>query len=226
MTWDIPVLMRQTLINLSVRLGLDFEEGWRYPLTVRFTDGSPRGAENTLAYVILYTDEKGIRQDLFINLTAYKERKFNFEKVLAHELVHAMLNDALGAEAMQIFPVWLNEGLAVYGADQGEKMAQAYVYQYTGFAEGKLINGLEGPHRALDYAEDYWAIKYIPKRHGPNALRLFVDEIVYRKGDVEAAYKYLFQEDWDKFLEGHNKFSKEEIKRIGPAQRGKKVNPY
>ena len=72
-------LMRQTALQMSVRLGLQYEEGWAYPLVVGFVDGAPRGAESALAYVQLGTSEEaGIRQDLKINLTAYERENFNF----------------------------------------------------------------------------------------------------------------------------------------------------
>jgi len=55
-------------------------------------------------------------------LAAYEKLKFDFEVVLAHELVHAMLNDALGVEAKAVFPRWLNEGIAVYAAGEASKL--------------------------------------------------------------------------------------------------------
>src|SRR5689334_3762645 len=43
--WKIPSLMRQTEINLAVRTGLNFQDGWRYPLLIRFVDGAQPGIE-------------------------------------------------------------------------------------------------------------------------------------------------------------------------------------
>ncbi|MCB4756152.1 MAG: hypothetical protein LHV69_03815 [Elusimicrobia bacterium] len=224
--WEVPILMRQTLIDLSVKLGLSYEEGWRYPLTVQFVDGAPGGMENALAFVALAKTEKGIAQSLNINVWAYQKENFDFDKVLAHELVHAMLNDALGAEAALLLPVWLHEGLAVYGAGQGEKMLKNYVYRTSGWSEAKILNGLEGPHGALDYAEDYLAIKYIYEKHGQNSLHNFVRGVVGHRGDIPPAIESSCFETWDDFQKHVRAYSKEEIKRIGPAKRGYNEKPY
>ena len=225
--WDIPNLIRQTVIDLSGKLGFPYDEGWRFPLKVRYTDKSGRGAENLLAYVALYkTSDENFFQELNINLAAYSKHKFNYEKTLAHELVHAMMNDALGGEAAAFFPRWLNEGLAVFGADEGDQMVKSYVHKYYGFAEQKILNGLEGPHGALDYAEDYLAVKYISENHGPNAISFFIREIINRNGDVKGAYEYATSEDWASFLENSREFSKEEIGRIKPPRRGKHEKPF
>lgn len=224
--WKIPALVRQTQINMAVRLGLRFEEGWRYPLAVRFRDKSPVGTENVLAYVEL-TDQDGVvSQSLVINVGAYTRTSFDFERVFAHELVHAMINDALGAKSALIFPVWLNEGLAVYGADQGEQVMLSYVHRMWGFAEGRLINGLDGPHTAYDYVEDYLAIKYINDTHGVNALHNFVRKLVDLRGNVREAYESATNESWDKFLKKARQFAVAQIRSVEPPQRGKIEDPY
>ncbi len=229
MRYDIPVILRQTLIDLSGRIGLRYQEGWRYPLVVGFTDDAPMGVENVLAYVQMFLSDEGrIKQDLKINLRAYQTEKFNFEKVLAHELVHAMLNDSLGAEASTKLPLWFHEGLAVYGADQGEQMLKSYVYQ-TGATDDSIItNGLENHTSALDYAEDYLAFKYIYKKHGISGLHNFIAEVAKRQGDIEAAYEYTCSESWENFQKKFVEFSKEEIKNIGvfKGRPGDMPQPY
>jgi len=226
LSWIVPNLMRQTMIDMSVRLGMDFQEGWNYPLVVSFVDEAPMGAENALAYVELLGSDTGIQQNLNINLGAYDSYNFNFEKVFAHELVHAMMNDAMGAQAAVLLPVWLHEGLAVYGADQGDTMVRSYASQTNGFEEASLLNGLEGPHGALDYAEDYLAIKYIAVEKGTNALHNFVKEIINRKGDVPGSLQYTCGENWDDFQKNARAFSVEELKNLGPVRRGAIEQPY
>jgi hypothetical protein len=210
---EVPILMRQTLIDLAVRCGLDFQEGWAMPLVVRFVDGSPRGAENILAFVQTHdAGEKGWIQTLNVNLAAYDRDNFNFSKVFAHELVHAMLNDSLGDRSGEL-PVWFHEGLAVYGANQGEQMVETYVSRY-GLRPDKLINGLEGPHGALDYAEDYLAFKYIHDRHGVNSLHNLVQEIIKRRGDVRGSIEATCFERWPDFQENARKFAEDEVARL------------
>lgn len=214
------------MIDIAVKLGLQFEEGWRYPLTVGFVDGSPFGVENVLAYVQLRSSEGGFSQVLNINLAAYEANQYDYKKVFTHELIHAMLNDALGGEAALKLPVWLHEGLAVYGADQGERMLKNYVYATNGFSESQLLNGLEGDHGAADYAEDYLAIKYLAVKKGPNCLKGFVRETIAREGNFKEALSYSCFESWDDFQRNVKEFSKEEIAEIGPARFGYDEKPY
>lgn len=223
---EIPVLMRQTLIDLSVRLGLDFRDGWKYPLTIGFVDQAPWGVENVLAYVQLYRTEDHFGQVLNINLASYNKEQFNFEKVLAHELTHAMINDAIGGQAAMVLPRWFHEGLAVYGAEQGDQMLKSYVYQTSGFSSSQLLNGLEIHDSAFDYAEDFLAFKYIYKKRGQASLHNFVQEVLKREGDVPGAIEYICLESWDEFQASVREFSKEEIKDIGPRRRGSYEKPY
>src|SRR5205823_2966292 len=138
---------------------------------------------------------------------AYDREGFTFDKVLAHELVHAMMNDAIGGEAALVLPVWLHEGLAVYGSEQGEQMLDSYLKAFPDRSAEQFINGLEGPHGALDYAEDYLAIKYIHDVHGVNSLHSFVREVIKRRGDIPGAVEYSCNESWEDFKKGAEKFS-------------------
>ncbi len=224
--FEVPILMRQTLINLSGRLGMNFQEGWLYPVTVGFVDTTPFGRENTLAYVSLLSDGERIFQHLHINLTAYEREAFNFDKVFAHELVHAMLNDAIGAEAAVVLPVWFHEGLAIYGAEQGEQMLNAYLKTHADLSVEEFINGLEGPHGPLDYVEDYLAFKYIYKEHGINALHYFVRDVIRRKGDIAGAIDVTCGESWEGFKKNAAAFSEEEIEQQRRRMRGGTEKPY
>lgn len=221
--YEVPILMRQTMINLAVRCGLDFEEGWQCPLTIRFDDNTPMGAENVLAYVQMEQAENGgIRQNLVINLQAYAAESFNFNKVFSHELVHAMLNDSLGVDSMKL-PVWFHEGLAVYGANQGEQLKDSYVGQIPHSNISTFVNGLEGSHGALDYLEDYLAFKYIHDVHGVNSLRNFIHEVLRRKGDIAGALDYTCLQDWETFLAQARAFAEEEVAEVTRSLRGERI---
>ncbi len=223
---EVPILMRQTLIDIAGKTGLNFQDGWSFPMTVGFTDEVPWGSESVLAYVQLMRTPAGMEQELRINLKAYGDRNFDFEKVFAHELTHAMLNDALAGTASTVMPVWFHEGLAVYAAGQGEQMLRSYVYANSGFAAERLLNGLDGPHGALDYAEDYLAFEYIHSRYGINGVHAFVREVINRKGDILTALDYSLHESWEDFNAHIKEFGREKIKEIGPAKRGQHERPY
>jgi len=223
--YEIPILMRQSQIDIAVATGLDFQEGWRHPILVRFVDGSPMGVENVLAYVELLTDGKRQAQRLNINLGAYAKEKFNFDKVFRHELFHAMLNDALEQDAQNL-PRWLHEGFAVYAAGQGDQMINSYLSQIEAGDEEGFINGLEGPHGPQDYVEDYLALKYIRDRHGINSLQGFTRALVAKKGDVAGAIEASCFEDWPSFERNARAYSISELKRIKRTLRGAQSGPY
>lgn len=164
--WKIPNLMRQTEVNLAVRTGLNFQDGWQYPITIHVVDGAPPGIESALAWVSISSNGDGFAQSFNVNLEAYVQTQFDFEKVFAHELTHAMVNDEIGGEAAVALPTWFQEGLAVFGADQGDQMVKVYANHYFPSAASVLLNGLDGPHTALDYAEDYLAFKYLWDKKG------------------------------------------------------------
>jgi hypothetical protein len=217
--WKVPVLMRQSLIDLAVRLGLDFQEGWSVPLTIRFVDTAPQGAENALAYVMMMSNGQSRFQFLDVNLSAYANQEFDFDKVFKHELAHAMLNDALSDEASANVPVWLHEGMAVYGADQGETMLAAYVQMLGDSAKDRLVNGLDGPHGALDYGEDYLAFKYIYDVHGLNSLHNFFKDLVRRQGDVKGAIEYTCGENWERFQVNARAYALKQIEQLSRDNR-------
>src|SRR5258706_15377066 len=54
--YEIPILMRQSQIDIAVATGLDFQEGWTHPLIIQFVDGSSGGVEYELAFVQRMTE--------------------------------------------------------------------------------------------------------------------------------------------------------------------------
>jgi hypothetical protein len=132
----------------------------------------------------------------------------------------------MGVQAGSLLPLWLHEGLAVYGADQGEEMVRYYVGRRQKKDADDLLNGLEGPHSAIHYMEDYLAIKYIHDKHGVTSLQNFVREVISSKGDVRNAVQYTCFEDWDSFLANARKFSEEEIEMVQRTDRHLKHGAY
>jgi hypothetical protein len=214
--YEIPPLIRQTTLDVAVRCGLDFQEGWSVPLEIRFVEDAPGGVENILAYVQMQRDTEtgAFVQTLNINLAYYQNNGFTFERVFAHELVHAMLNDALKERSLDL-PVWFHEGLAVYGANQGDQLIRAILAQYPNANESSFLNGLEGPHGAMDYMEDYLAFAYIHDHHGADALHNFIRDVIARNGDIPGALNYTLHETWDDFQKNAHAYSEEQLFTVG-----------
>lgn len=223
--YEVPNLIRQSLIDIAVATGLDFLEGWNHPILIRFTDSAPPEAENALAYVELFSDGTNVRQRLNINLAAYSGESFNFDKVFRHELFHAMINDALGTNAVNL-PVWLHEGMAVYAAGQGEQMVNHYLSLIEAGGEEQLLNGLEGAHGGSDYVEDYLTVKYVLDRHGINSIKALSRELVARGGDARAAIEASCFEDWATFRKNARDHALSELVRIKRTLRGEQAGPF
>lgn len=225
--YEIPNIVRQSEIDIAVTMGLNFQEGWNHPLVIRFVDGSPSGVENVLAFVELLTDGKDSMQRLNINLDAYARDRFNFEKVFRHELFHAMLNDALGDNALNV-PHWVHEGMAVFAADQGEQMLDSYLSQIEQGTEEQLLHGLpDGMLGGVDYIEAYLAIQYIRNVHGINSLQAFTRALVADNGDVTAAVQSSCNEDLGTFKANAHDYALSELRRIRRTLRGRQdSNPY
>jgi hypothetical protein len=223
--YEVPILMRPSMIDIAVSMGLDFQEGWNHPLTVRFADGAPADAEAALAYVQLMSDGEHQMQRLNVNLAAYAKERFNFDKVFRHELFHAMLNDALGEDAMKV-PVWVHEGMAVFAAQQGDQMINSYLSQIEVGDEDRFINGLDGQHTGADYVEDYLAIKYINDRHGVNSLHAFTRALITHHGDVNAAIEDACSERREDFDKNARDFALEELHRTKRTLRGAQAGPF
>ncbi len=98
-------------------------------------------------------------------------------EVLAHELVHATLAHVMQERYFDL-PGWLNEGLATFGAGQGESkirraMAWAELTQAT-----DLIDGLETRTEGwIDAPEDFLAIEFLHRRWGMEAVHRVVAEL-------------------------------------------------
>ena len=214
--YEVPNLMRQTTLDIAVRCGLDFQEGWSVPLIVRFVDDTPIGNENVLAYVQMMEEPKThqLFQTLNINVAAYNATGFNFNKVFAHELVHAMLNDALNDKSAAL-PVWFHEGLAVYGADQGEQLMRSMLAQDPNADEASFLNGLDGPHGAKDYLEDYLAFQYLHDNYGVSAFQNFIRDVINRGGDIPGALSYTLHTSWEQFQADARAYSEQRLFSVG-----------
>ena len=122
----VRILVRQAQLEVSVRLGLyQYQEGFQYPLTIRFQDDAPVGVEHALAFVRLLQTPSGFQQELVVNLGEMANRPADLDVVFYHEMTHAVLNDAVGGPASQRIPTWVQEGLAQYVSGEGDRRVRA-----------------------------------------------------------------------------------------------------
>ena len=183
----VRLLVRQAQLEVSSRLGLlQYQEGFRYPLTIRFDDGAPAGLENALAYVRFGRRGQGFEQELVVNLDELAARPSDFDSVFYHEMTHAVMNDAVGEEASYRIPRWLQEGLAVFVSGDGDLRVQMAGDRLPKSLARTLVFKLDGPVYGNAYPQYYLAVKYLLDKHSINAVQGVVRELIEGKPLTEA----------------------------------------
>jgi len=221
----IPGLVNTVQLEIASKMGLDYQEGFRYPFTIGFVEEPPQKGEYALAYVRLFDDGSGFRQRLNINLDAYDRAPFDFDKVFFHEMSHVVLSDALGSDAFAKLPAWLIEGTALWVANQGEQLTRAEAHRYPGAAESILLSDLEAPRQAKLYPQYYLAIEYIVETKGIGALQNLIRDLV--KGQpYREALAYDLGESWEAFQKNVRDFSARTIQSLGTGSPFEKERAY
>ena len=101
-------------------------------------------------------------------LTAGGSGMYN-DRIIAHEMVHAIMADALGDDFYDM-PTWFKEGTAefIHGADERLKADAGGNIQSIVDRAVDLINGAGWSGSSADYSASYFAIKYIAANLGGN----------------------------------------------------------
>jgi hypothetical protein len=100
-----------------------------------------------------------------------------FDRVLTHELTHAMLKHV----APRNLPAWLNEGLAMYceghdGAQSGRRLAAARVFVPLAALRTSFTR-LNAAQAALAYEESAFAARALLDRIGPSGLGQLLQDL-------------------------------------------------
>jgi hypothetical protein len=115
----------------------------------------------------------------------------NLHQVLAHELSHVVLGQALGEIKA---PRWLDEGLAMYISHEwklGQSILVARVLLFDSLIPLDEIENLNsfGRSRAqLAYAESFLAVAFILDRYGETGLHQLIRELA-RREDLDLAMR-------------------------------------
>jgi hypothetical protein len=110
-------------------------------------------------------------------------------QVLAHELSHVILGQALGQVRA---PRWLDEGLAMYISHEwklGRSVVVARALLFDSLIplqDIAAVNTYGQARASLAYAESFLAVAFIVDRFGDSALRELVRELA-RSGDIDLA---------------------------------------
>lgn len=215
LTARLPLLMNLAFIDVAQRMGIEREGGFRYPLTIRFVDELPSGAEQRWAYVKLTSDLSGTRQDLYANLEAYRRGSGYFDKAYLHEMGHVFLAEAIGPRAFSVLPVWFVEGMAMWSAEEGKPAVKAHILaRLERFETGaELLGPLEGERQMTRYPQYYMAIEYISQAKGPEALRQIIEDLAGGT-ELKEALRNRLGEDWNVFKENVRRFSADYLRKV------------
>jgi hypothetical protein len=207
----VRLLVHQAQLEISSQLGLfQYQEGFRWPIKIRFDDTPVTGVEHALAYVQLYNSGPKFAQELVINLDVMATRHEDFDKIFYHEMTHAVLNDAVISESRQPLPSWVQEGLAVYISGDGESRVKAQAQRVRKSQAKALVHNVEEP--VLDYAADYLAFKFINDKHSINSLQAFVRDLTDGKSPHDAIESSTGL-SWDAFCRDLADYSAEMYRR-------------
>lgn len=92
------------------------------------------------------------------------------QQVLAHELVHGLMRSRLHTVMQRELPLWLIEGLAVYGSGMGHDKIDLLLCYQDSLPE-TLLNGIDNrEHTGWDYGEDFLFLDRVAARYGRQAI--------------------------------------------------------
>ena len=133
-----------------------------------------------------------------------------FDRVLTHELTHAVLKSL----APRNLPVWLNEGLAMYfegrdGMQSGRRLASVHLYVPLAALRSSFM-GLNADQAALAYEESNFATRVLIDRAGLAGIGMLLQDLDAGQSleDAIARFGFTFAE-----------FEADLIKRVGVKPR-------
>lgn len=103
------------------------------------------------------------------------------ERIIAHEITHAVIFRMLGNLAT-VMPLWMHEGIAKYESREPYRYDEEMIA--TAAAEGSLIplkrlrDSFTKTRTGLAYAESASAVRYLISKHGREAPRKILKEII------------------------------------------------
>ncbi len=176
---QVEPLLKKLPSQVAVRLGLSaYEQGFRYPITIRFVDHLAPHVAHALAGVTLDVSGGRIRQEFEVSLDDLAKDPMDFELLLAHEMTHAVLTDSTGALPSLRFEPWLQEGLAEWASGDGEMRLRRARETANESPAADWVRDIDAPETGKSYVQYYLAIKYLIELNGTPGLQAFVRLLV------------------------------------------------
>jgi hypothetical protein len=167
------------------------------------------GLYGVTAYVTAYSDRK--QQSLTIDLADFEnvqgdsgdigQTKAEYaDRILGHEMVHVVMNNAIGVTKTSVMPVWFKEGVSEYIHGADERLKKSIVKDdsindilldgLVARAVG-LLNGLGWQSVNDDYSAGYLIVKYLDHQLMLNGktMKNLMDSIIKSQSTGDIALK-------------------------------------
>ena len=181
-----PKLRNDALLDIQSRLNSDVSS--YFPLlAVRFSDLEEDFGQHDSVFG--HGKFYGVAE---IDVGAALNQEVDVSKEMKHELTHTIMDLAMRTGFKQL-PLWVQEGSAVWMAEQVDSMLETYVQQALTHDVDplSLIDGLETePHEPQDYVEDGLFFAYIEDRFGRERVQRILNRIIWRE-----PYREVFEQE-------------------------------
>ena len=193
--------------EIATLFGMQYGQGFLYPVTIRFDDGAPAVSENPYFYVQTKGTGPDFRQDVVVNVEAFAKHRSDWpakESTLRggfrYALTQVLLNDIAAGDADKALPLWAQEGLCVYASGNGEEFVKTAAERVRRSRVTELVGELNSPSPYLvpkDWALYYLAVKYVAVTGN---LQAFVRDITSGQSAADTVRNSL-NEEWPAFEE-------------------------
>jgi len=125
--------------------------------------------------------EQGVRVLVTVSARQFVLGVIDREATLAHEFIHGLMREHMGSGAYRALPVWLREGIAVWGSGQlaercRNAIAAAFLQRRDPRAVVEAFAAPTGP--ADSYLRDALLFEYISRTYGAGAVRALVARLL------------------------------------------------
>jgi len=174
---ELAAVRAQAIRRAEARLGLEFDRPEF--IIVRLEDTSANSGLGASSRPV-----RARQGDVFLVTLSARQLRLgvmDVESSLVHEFIHGLMREKMGERDYLSLPVWIREGIAVWGAGQLRERARNVISE--AFLEGKdpriVVSELENLRFSSDeYLTDAILFELIEKESGAEAVRRAVRSLV------------------------------------------------
>lgn len=179
----LPAAAEKALATIEKRLGLTCGNPGRVAVYWVDYKGGAKAGRMGRTY---YTKSPDRSVGVVLTVEYFLNGDADLETILTHELVHAIQRERLEPETYSAIPRWAREGLAIYGAGEGDWHLEYAVGRHFDDLD-KVLTGLgntENPYEGYPYYA--LAIRYLEETYGVAAVKAFAGRLTRGEGSADA----------------------------------------